>query len=255
MKAIFALFLLFTFSTFGAIQYTNDFSTAVGPELSVSAGALGLVNTPAACVVNGSAYCGLFLGRSTGTPLDTQTVTLSLNALPGHDTVQVNFLFLAAKSWDGNSPFFFGSDVFQVSLDGVVGLTTSFSNFPEFFTQSYPGTFPFSNVPGQTGAVEANKLGYTYFGASGTDPTFLDRERNAVYNITLSFAHTASNLDLTFQTFGLEGWENEGWGLDNLTVSTVVSDETVPEPGSMVLFASGIALAALGRWVKQRRNG
>lgn len=253
MKATLALFSLSIFSAFGATVYTNDFSAAVGPELSVNAGALGLVSTPAACIVNGSAFCGLFLGLAGDTPLGNETVTLSLNALPGHDTVEVNFRFIAAKSWDGNFPLGFGPDRFQVALDGVLGLDTTFSNFAEFFTQSYPGTFGASDVPGQTGAVEVNKLGYTYLGA-GVDPEIKERERSAVYIITLSFPHANPNLALTFQGIGLEGWDNEGWGLDNITVSTLLSDPTVPEPGSMMLLGSGIVVAAFGRWLRQRRN-
>jgi hypothetical protein len=132
-----------------------------------------------------------------------ETVTLTVSELGGHSDVTVSFDLYVIQSWDGNGPA--GPDVWELSVGGIGPLLhTSFSNV-YFEDQSYPGPFPDSSHPAQTGAVEVNTLGYPLYGDS-------------VYHLTFTLPHVESSLSIDFSAFGLASLEDESWGLDNVEV-------------------------------------
>ena len=219
------------------VVYRNDFNGPVGetfPEWSSSpityhktvtgergslpAGVVGTVETPN----RHARFLGEFGGPPIGRPgapdwnhtrVD-QTVTLSLTDLGLHTRVAVTFDVYVLKSWDGNSRQY-GPDRFMVRVGGgPVLLDTTFSNNPKVREdgsyQSYPGSSGDggSNQP-QTGAVSTGTLGYSNF--------FTD----SVYHLSFEFPHTASTLTLDFGTslFEGKGTGDEGWGLDDVTIS------------------------------------
>lgn len=212
------------------VVYSNDFETAVGPELSGTS-ALGIDRTP-----TGSRG---FLGRADGNPtlgLNNDTVTLTLTGLAPHTSATVSFDFFALQSLDGNCAGGIGPDTF--SFGGL--LTTTFSNHASC-GQAYPTG---GNNPARTGADESNTLGYTFFG-------------DTVYNFTgaeaFTFPHVGSTLTFGFTGANLQGITDESWGIDNLTVDIALTrvspppGGTVPEPGSLALLGLGLGAFALSR--------
>ncbi|MBE9220315.1 LamG-like jellyroll fold domain-containing protein, partial [Dolichospermum flos-aquae] len=170
-------------------DYFNDFETATGTEWSNQTRSI----TP----VGERNFLGEF---------GNDTVSLTLNN-QANSTVTLEFDLFILKSWDGNnSPF--GPDIFTLSIaGGQTLLNTTFSLYLGASNQAYPGTFGTVTYPARTGATENNTLGYYYGGDS-------------VYRISSTFQAPSSNLKLNFAGSGLEGIDNESWGLDNVKVTT-----------------------------------
>ena len=173
--------------------YTNDFETTVGAEWSSTS----VSTTP----LGGRSFLGRFAGND--------SVRLSLSDLPSHDTVTVSFELFIIHSWDGNGALTSGPDVWNLTADGSTLLNTTFSN-RDFAgdTQAYPGSYPGNSNPARTGAAENNTLGYFIFG----------RTMDSVYELSFTFGHSASSLNLDFSGIGLQHIGDEGWGLDNLEI-------------------------------------
>ncbi|MGD0784974.1 MAG: hypothetical protein ABR969_04100 [Sedimentisphaerales bacterium] len=192
----------------GNVVYSNDFQSVVGSQWS---------NTSTDITPVGDRR---FLGQFS----DDDAVSLSLNNLSAHNSVTIAFDLYVIQSWDGTSSDY-GPDTWQLSVDnGPVLLNTTFSNTgDDGHMQSYSG----SNSSGgeydaQTGASEINTLGYEFYGDS-------------VYNLSFTFNHTGDSLKLNFAGFGLQGVDDESWGLDNVTVST--ASIFIPEPSTVAIFA------------------
>jgi hypothetical protein len=200
------------------VVYTNNFESPVGAEWNTTS----RVTTSNDLVTN-------ILGEFTNF-----TATLTLSGLAVHTSVTVDFDFFALDSWDGNDTSF-GPDFFAVMNGGTVLFETTITNFSCTNCQSFPGPFPSSNN-GRTGATPGiSNLGFNTGFPDG------------IYHMTQTFAHSTSTLTLGFRGRNLQSLGDEGWGLDNVSVSTETTTG-VPEPGTLTLLIGGGALLlALGR--------
>ncbi len=194
--------------------YTQNFEGTVGPEWSNTATSLTPTNSRR------------FLGQFTN-----QTVRLTLTNLPPHTFARVTFDVFVILSWDGNAPPTDGPDIFSVAANGTQLLRTTFNNVyaslgtinPNVarsvaYGQTFPGNYSTSNnspvFPPQSGAAEANTLGYIYAPSTWPSPVVMD----AVYHITRVVGDTNGTLAVDFTGSGLEPLINESWGLDNVQV-------------------------------------
>lgn len=179
-------------------------------------------------------------------------VTLSLGSLAPHAFVTLSFDLYLLRSWDGLGADYGGPDYFGVSTGSSNLFLQSFSNGHPAGQSFCPGGGP-SCVP-MTGAAEKYSLGYLFGNwAEGSGKTELE-VMDSVYRLSLTFAHAASDLQLTFFGQGLQyymtpqGHLDESWGLDNVSVHLL----PVPEPQTWMLLFAGLAL--LG-WRARRPGG
>lgn len=161
-----------------------------------------------------------FLGE-----LAQQKAILTLNNLPLHSQVTVTFDLFIILTWDGNagpaagSNSIYGPDIWQLQVaNGPTLLNTTFSNWygnvlPSLNLQAFPDSYPGGVHPAQTGATEANTLGYVF-----STPDVSAPDLSSVYHLSYTFNHSASSLELDFN-----GMENEPsgeyWGLTNVVVT------------------------------------
>lgn len=198
----------------GGVQvYNNDFTGVIGPEWSKKT----VSTTPGSAKHPATKFLGQFAA---------DTVSLSLNSLPVHTGVTIEFDLFIIQSMDGNTTTLgFGPDVWDLSVAGGPTLVhTTFSNtspasngfqFPNDKFQAYPDAFPGGVHTYQTGAAEANTLGYTFqFTAAGvTSP------EDAVYHLKYTFPHTGSAIQFLFNSKQTQAIGDEGWGLKNVKVT------------------------------------
>lgn len=206
--------------------YSNDFTNGAGPEWSN--------NTTATS--NGE----MFLGASAN-GFGNGTDTLSLAALPAHDTVTIAFDLYIIQSWDGNGETSGGPDNYTLAQNGLSLLLTNFCNATRGETQAYSAATPNglgAMNPPRSGDFEAGHLG---FGTGDFGDT--------TYRFSLTFSSTANALAFDFTSLQNQGPGDEGWGLDNVSVSVV------PEPSTWVMLAVGIALLCGLMRYRARLNG
>ncbi|MFN8468678.1 MAG: hypothetical protein U0X20_24180 [Caldilineaceae bacterium] len=156
-----------------------------------------------------------FLGRFANEPVQLQLVSM----LPEHQRVRLAFDLYIMGSWDGNrTDWGLGPDRWRVAVvDGPTLIDTSFGNGNPSrspYTQSYPGAYPGDKHPVRTGAVENNTLGFA--DASKNTPV-----QDAVYHLDLVFKHTGPDLNVEFAGLGLQGIDDESWGIDNIRVEAL----------------------------------
>ncbi len=207
------------------VVYSNDFSTSAGPEWSNNSIA----------VSNGEHFLA-----TNANGFGNGTVSLTLFSLAPHSSITINFDLYIIQSWDGNGPNGGGVDNWALRADMVNRVFTNFANFTGGNTQAYPANVaplgPGANNPPRTGAFDNGHLGF------GTGD-FGD----ATYRFSLTFPHSNSIVGFDFISFQNQPPGDEGWGLDNVSVSIT----PVPEPSSMALAFVG----ALGvRTVIRRRK-
>ncbi len=170
-------------------------------------------------------FAGNFLRNVTDGPGDK--ITLTLENLPTHTSIDLNFLLAIIDTWDGNLEGF-GPDLFNVTVDGVSIFSETFTNI-DSASQSY---IPPIGV--QLGSEE-------FF--SDTNNSF-SSARDSAYNMGLdptfdNIAHTGNTLTIEWFADG-DGWEsganigdqnyaNETWAIDNVEVILNGTDEQAPE--------------------------
>lgn len=200
--------------------YSNDFESGT-VDAAWSTVPLGASYAPLAVSATpfGNRH---FLGQ-----LGQQKAILTLQNLPPHTQVTVTFDLFIILTWDGNGgqpngtyPQW-GPDIWQLQVaNGPTLLNTTFSNwhdnlFSQLTYQAYPDSFPTGSHPAQTGATEANTLGYAF---TSLDIPVSVPSLDSVYHLSYRFAHTAGSLELDFNGMENEAINNENWGLDNVQV-------------------------------------
>lgn len=175
-------------------------------------------------------FGGLMLRNDTGPyaggpALPTQ---LTLTGLPPHDHIDLHFLLAIIDTWDGDSGGC-DPDYFNVTVDGQLVFSESFTNFPDTHTASYPDV-----------STPAGVILFQY-----SDLGFLDFEPDSAYDLGLEPAlqgipHTASTLTITWFASG-DGWQgsyDESWAIDNVEIV----NEIPGPPVGACCFASGACL-------------
>lgn len=213
------------------VVYEHDFQSAVGSEWTHTT----RQDTPTPYPFGPRSFLGEF---------GNDTVSLNLLGLAPHDSVLLEFDLYLIRSWDGSSAgtaYDYGDDAFKVSVGGgPVLLDETFSNGNPA-GQSFG---PASSNPYFSGAAETYSLGYVF--VDGTQQT--SQVMDSVYRLSFAFAHSTDLLTLNFSGYGLQGMDDESWGLDNVRVSAV------PEPGVAPMLGLG-ALALAWRTRKRRIAG
>jgi hypothetical protein len=228
------------------VVYTNNFdanTTGITPG-SGGVSRVPLGGSASGCTSMVVNCAGSFLGAGGGVNFTNNGFSLSLTGLPAHNGIRVQFELLALRSLDGNS---FGPDFFNVTANDGSGTTTllanTFANFPGS-VQGYcnalmPNTV--GSCAAGTGAAEVNTLGVTFNGT----------QMNSVYVFDLVLAgSTSSNLTLNFFGSGLQDASDEGFGIDDLTVTALntQANTNVPEPGTWALLGTGLlGIAGIAR--------
>lgn len=138
------------------------------------------------------------------------TLTVTLDDLPAHDSLSIDFLFAAIDSLDGTGDFPAG-DYFRVDLDGVNVFRESFANATLSQIQSYEP--PSSDVV----LARREDLGFSGPGSFYTDSAY-DMSLDPRFD---DLAHSASTAVITFtlEGLGVQSLDDESWAIDNLRVS------------------------------------
>ena len=210
----------------GPFVYESDFATDAADW---STGQVG--HTP-----NGNKP---FLG-----PLGVTTVKLHVIDLPPHDLIEVQADLFILMSWDGCTRVsaaggLDGPDFFTFGIDNRPPVIRAiFSEQPDDFgfayaggMQTYPAVIPGFPGAAGTGADAINSLGYieSYFNGRIQFPA------DGIWHLDVKFPHTAGDVEL-FASSGAGPVTDEGWGLANVKVKAIASDQSttptpVPTPG------------------------
>lgn len=219
-----------------AVIYQTDFQSGVGAEWSHPI----TQHAPTPYGFGPRTFLGEF---------GNETVTLSLADLGWHSGVQLDFDLYLIRSWDGSSGgaalYDYGNDVFRVTASGGLALLEA------TFSNGNPAgqTFgPAAANPAFTGAAEAYSLGYVFDdGILG-----ISQVMDSVYRFSFNFAHSSSLLAFDFSGIGLQGLEDESWGLDNVRVSLLGAQPPVAVPTPAVLPLLGAGLIGM-LWARRSR--
>lgn len=193
-----------------ASSYFTDFESGVGLEWSST------TRSSTASFTN-------FLGR-----FANHRVNLTLDTIAGAE-YRLTYDFFAIDSWDGISANW-GHDYFNVHV-----------NDEEFFRAA------FSNGANQDWSQTV--AGRPTEGGPGVNLGFNGSWSDSIYRgMSVDFLATSSVTTISFFGQGLQGVNDESWGIDNVGVSML----SVPAPGGAALAAC-LAFGVAGRRTRPSR--
>ncbi len=200
--------------------YFADFELGAGAEWSITT----RTNSPSFTT---------FLGR-----FGNNRVDLTLDTLAGAE-YRLTYDFFAIDSWDGPSSSW-GGEYFNVLVNEETLFRSTFSNFgAQDWSQTVAGA-PTEGGPGVNLGFQNNWADSIYRG------------------LGVDFLATGSITTISFLGQGLQGMNDESWGIDNVGVSLVraplptVASLSIPAPGGAALAAC-VAFGAVGRRARPRR--
>jgi len=198
--------------------FSSDFNTAPAPKEFSGTTSLATVRGYDGIGTDESRFSGWLLRNQTGMAYDFEDVSfspviatrLTLNNLPQHTSLDLNFLLAAIDSWDGNTSFDEvtpAADVFAVMVDGRVIFAETLDN----------------HDPADQSYVPAPGVELAYLESLGYNSNYLDSaydfgQEPAFNNIP----HDSDSVRIEWFTYG-DGWtgayhEDESWGIDNVQV-------------------------------------
>ncbi|KPJ71975.1 MAG: hypothetical protein AMS14_08745 [Planctomycetes bacterium DG_20] len=182
-----------------AVVYFNDFEKAVGTEWS---------NRKTEQTPRGKRR---LLGR-----FGNREVRLSLTGLRGHRYLRISFDLFIIGSWEGTNPADRSEgDTWSLKVkDGPELLHCTFANI-DGGKQTFPDNSPGPLHAAQTG-TDGQDLGYKWSSTGGLD---------SVYRLSWVFLHGGRDITFVFAGRGLQGLEDESWGLDNVKVEALPHGE------------------------------
>jgi hypothetical protein len=220
------------------IVFSSDFESGLPAGITPGTALITGVQGYAGLGPVGNQFGGSFLRSETA-----NAVTLNLNNLPTHSSVNIAFLFAAIDSLDGTGSFPAG-DFFHLTLDGVTIFRESFANATSGQIQSYGGNVDLY----PTGVLLARRVD---LGFSGPGGFYTDSAYNLGADPQFSnIAHTASTLTLQFiiDGDGVQSLDDESWAMDNLKVSV----NPVPDESSTAILL--LSVSALFVWRRSLRT-
>lgn len=164
-----------------------------------------------------------------------QTATLTLNGVSSYPSFNLSFDLYTLMSLDGDEPTF-GPDFFKLMVNGTTTLLNNTFTVSVSATQSYGGV----GSPGGTGSdpLLYGQLGFVY------PPNFRDMTYHLSFDIV---ADGNSTIAFNFIGNSTQGWPDEGFGIDNVSVSGT------PLPAALPLFATGLGALGLLGWRRKRK--
>jgi hypothetical protein len=136
-------------------------------------------------------------------------ITVTIDDLPAHTALDIDFLFAAIDSLDGEGTFPAG-DFFRVDLDGVTIFREAFANALPSQIQTYDPLVP------EIVLARRVDLGFSGPGGFYTDSAY-DFSLDPTFS---GVPHTASRAVLTFtlEGAGVQSLDDESWAIDNVRV-------------------------------------
>jgi hypothetical protein len=186
----------------GNVVYSIDFeSPPPAATIDVGNASVESVQNFAGLGPASSKFGGNFLRGETG-----NVVTITLNNLPPHQWLSLDFLFAAIDSLDGTGSYPAG-DFFRVTVDGVDVFRESFANADASQIQSY---VPPPGVELARRVELGFSSGFYYLDSAywmGGDPVFQ------------RIPHTASSVTIRLWLDGTpQGLSDESWAIDNFRI-------------------------------------
>lgn len=142
-----------------------------------------------------------------------------------------------------------------ITVDGAIPTSPVLSGQPLF---NGPIAILFSKPVAAVGLSGGffDAVGGTSIAAYGTNGAFLGSITNSQTGVEFYGLRTAFGTnDIAGVAFYITGDEPAGFGIDNVMFGSVRQLQTVPEPSTVLLMASGIAFLGIGGVVRRRRQG
>lgn len=140
-----------------------------------------------------------------------QAITITLEDLPPHDSLSLDFLFAAIDSLDGEGTPPAG-DFFRIDLDGATIFREAFANATPDQIQTYEPPLP------EIVLARRVDLGFAGPGGFYTDSAY-DMSLDPQFD---RLPHSASTAVLVFslEGVGVQSLDDESWAIDNVRVTT-----------------------------------